>query len=129
MNTLCAIGNLGKDDAVVRMTKSGKAVTTFSFALSSGWGENRETTWVDCSLWGKGDQPNPVTSYLVAGSRIGITGEVSLHKYQKQDGTMGASLRCRVQSIDLLTPKGEAPAKPAAEPEPALELDDDIPFD
>ena len=77
--------------------------------------------------------------YLIKGKQVGITGEVTLRQYQKQDGTPAQSLDVRVSDLTLLgsreegqvasrqppTQQRQAP-KPAPKQEP--DFDDDIPF-
>ena len=133
MNTFNAIGNIGQD-AEVRFTKNGGALTSFSVGVSSGWGDNKTTTWVNCTLWGKKDgTPAPVSPYLVKGQKVGITGEISLREWES-NGKSGTSLECRINNVTLCGEK-KAPAQQQA-PAPAPDgipdrtgsFDDDIPF-
>jgi single-strand DNA-binding protein len=73
MNQFSGIGRIGKD-AVVRHTSSGKAVTGWSVAIDRGWGENKQTIWLDCSWWG--DRGTKVSEYIRRGDRIGVVGEI-----------------------------------------------------
>lgn len=55
MQKLIIAGNVGKD-AELRRTQSGDAVLGFSLAVNNGKdrdGNRRESTWFDCSIWGK----------------------------------------------------------------------------
>jgi single-strand DNA-binding protein len=73
MNQLNAIGNLGADPET-RFTKSGKAVSSFRMAITSGWGDNEKTTWINCVVWGREDKPHGLIPYLQKGTKVGITG-------------------------------------------------------
>ena len=43
-HTVIIVGNLGRDPEM-RYTPAGKAVTSFSVAVSDGFGENKKTIW------------------------------------------------------------------------------------
>ena len=59
MNVLILTGNLGKD-AVQRFTPSGDSVVSFSVPASSGYGDKKKTSWVNCTMFGKrGDSVCP----------------------------------------------------------------------
>lgn len=70
---------LGKD-AVTRHTGAGKAVTGFSAAIDSGFGDNKKTIWLDCSLWG--DRGEKLAPYLVKGSKHMVQGELGTREYE-----------------------------------------------
>jgi len=137
MNNWNFTGNLGRD-ADLRTTTSGHSVLSFTVAVKSGYGDKATTTWANCQLWGK--QAESMGQYLIKGKQVGITGEVTLRQYQKQDGTPAQSLDVRVNDLTLLGSREEgqaAPRQPAAQQRPAQrqaaqqaqdDLDDDIPF-
>lgn len=133
MNCLSIIGNVGYD-AETRFTPSNKVVTNFSVAMNSGWGDNKKTTWVNCSLWG--DRGQKVAPYIIKGSKIGVVGEISLREWES-NGRSGVSLECKVIDITLLgdanadsgaAPASQATPAPAPAPQQQDALDDDIPF-
>jgi single-strand DNA-binding protein len=70
---------LGKD-AETRFTGAGKAVTGFSAAVDSGFGDNKKTIWLDCSIWG--ERGEKIAEYLVKGSRHLIQGELGTREYE-----------------------------------------------
>lgn len=102
MNVLNAIGNVGQD-ATMRYTPKGDAVTDFSFALQSGYGDNQVTTWLRCSVWGK--RGETLAPMLTKGTRIGITGELTNRKYVDKQGAEKYSLEVRVSDVTLLGTK------------------------
>ena len=137
MNTLFAVGNLG-GDAETRYTQSGKAVTGFSVAITSGWGDRKKTTWVQCILWGRDSEPHGLTPYLNKGKQIAFQGEVFLEEWQAQDGSKQKTLKCTVRDLSLMG-SGEKQDDPGAgrttdqqdHGKPVNEADfdeDDIPF-
>lgn len=127
MNVFSATGNIGRD-AETRFTSGGEAVVSFPVAVKSGYGKSESTTWVQCSLWGK--RGEAVAPYLLKGTLVGISGEISLDEYEAKDGTKNKTLKCRLNNVDLLGKKAsvDAPAKPASS-QPATEDDfSDLPF-
>lgn len=102
MNVLNAIGNIGQD-ATTRFTAKGDAITDFSFALQSGYGDKQVTTWLRCSVWGK--RGETLAPMLTKGTRIGITGELTNRKYFDKQGAEKYSLEVRVSDVTLLGTK------------------------
>ena len=107
MNCFNFTGALGKD-CEKRYTQSGKAVASFSVAVNSGFGDNRVTTWVNCSVWDK--QAESLEQYLIKGASVGISGELTLRQYENKDGSKGSSLDVRVISLTLLGGKSDSNA-------------------
>lgn len=105
MNNLCFTGNLGRD-AETRFLSNGDAVVSFSVALSSGYGESKITTWLNCSMFGKRDQA--VAPYLKKGGQVAISGEFCARPYTSKDGQDKLSLDVRVNDLTLLGSKHDA---------------------
>jgi len=130
MNSINFTGNLGQD-AEVRAIPSGKKITTFSVALSSGWGDNKITTWMRCNLWG--DRGEKVAQYLTKGSQVGVSGEFSAREWTDKEGVVKTSCEVNVQDVTLLGGSGNN-AKPVTEQpvaskvESGADFNDDIPF-
>lgn len=99
MNVFTAIGRVGRD-AQVRYTPAGKAVAGWSLAVDDGWGQNKQTVWLDCSLWG--DRAEKLAPYITKGAQIGVTGSIGTREH---DGKTYVTLR--VQDVTLLGGKGE----------------------
>ena len=88
LNKVILIGNLGKNPEM-RLTPSGKSVTTFSLATSSHWtdsnGEKKEATdWFAIITWGK--LAEICNRYLSKGSLAYIEGRVGLHTWEDKEG-------------------------------------------
>lgn len=99
MNSLNFTGGLGRD-AETRFTPSGDAITSFSVALTSGYGEKKITTWLNCSLFGKrGDSLAP---YLKKGAQVAISGEFTARPYTTKEGIEKLSLDVRVNDLTLI---------------------------
>lgn len=135
MNVLSLTGNLGRD-AEVRNAGS-STVCSFSVAMTAGYGDKKQTIWVDCSIWGK-QAEGSLPSYLKKGQQVAVSGELSTREHEGK-----TYLQLRVASIDLIGKRedvgstarsagqssqssGHAPA-----PTPAADAgfdDSDIPF-
>lgn len=104
MNVLNFTGNCGRD-AEVRFLPAGDAVTSFSVALSSGYGDKKITTWLNCSMFGK--RGEAVSEYIKKGTQVAISGEFCARPFTAKDGTEKLSLDVRVNDLTLLGGKNE----------------------
>lgn len=126
MNNFSAVGRIGRD-AVTRFTQGGKAVTGWALAVDKGFGDNKQTVWLDCSWWGERGQK--VADFIKKGDRLAVVGEIGTREH---DGKTYVTLDIR--EVTLLGEKKESgtqrPARQAPpQNSPAQEFDDDsIPF-
>ena len=127
MNILTVTGNLGKDAQARNV--NGTAVANFSVAVRSGYGDKEQTIWVDCALWGK-QAESKLMDYLVKGQQVAVSGEMGTREHEGK-----TYITMRVNAIDLIGKKGDAPTSVApapakAAPAPAASADDGdgIPF-
>lgn len=131
MNILCLTGNLGRD-AEVRQA-GGSSVCGFSVAMTSGYGDKKQTVWISCSVWGK-QAEGQLPSYLKKGQQVAVSGELSAREYEGK-----TYLELRVNTVDLIGKREESSA-PVQQQRPAQQqsqqaappdyntFDDDIPF-
>lgn len=136
MNNCSFIGRIGKD-AECRYTQGGKAVAGWSIAVDVGYGDNKTTLWIDCSLWG--DRAEKLAQYIRKRDRIGVTGEIGTREH---DGKTYITLR--VADVTLIGDKRDGESQPSERPQRpssgspprgetrssggSLDPDDDIPF-
>lgn len=115
-------GNLGRD-AEYKETQSGKSLCAFAVAASVGYGENKQTYWVDVSNWGQGAKG--LAGILVKGSKVAVTGELTTREHNGK-----TYLQCRADKVTILgTPQREPDGSRGAPIPPADDdLSDDIPF-
>ena len=126
------VGNVGKDPRF--NTVGQNPVLNFSVGASDGFGDKKVTIWIDCALWGK--QAERLSSMIVKGSKLAVHGTLTEKEFKRNDGTMGKTLACRVNDIDLLDKKGErAESGPSAHDTAKgngyvaqQDPDDDMPF-
>ena len=104
MNSLNFTGGIGRD-CETRFTAKGDAITSFSVALSSGYGENKLTTWLNCSIFGK--RGESLAPYLLKGAQVAISGEFSARPYTSKAGEEKQSLEVRVNDVTLIGGKAD----------------------
>ncbi len=125
MNNYSFIGNLGKDPEL-RYLESGTAVCNFSAATSAGFGDNKSTTWVKCTAWGK--TAEIIEKHFSKGSRIGVVGEIKTGEYEK-DGTKFHTWECVVRDFSFVDKKQGGGGSSSGPSLPDQSFDDeDIPF-
>ena len=137
MNVFTFSGNLGRDCRVNQA--GGSTVCNFAVACKSGYGDNEQTLWVDCALWGK-QAESKLPNYLLKGKKVMVSGELGTREHEGK-----TYLTCRVNSIDLAGEAGGQLSQPqqqsatqsginAQQPNPQAQagatndFDDDIPF-
>lgn len=102
MIKLQIVGNLGKDCIVKEV--NGKNVINFSVAHTERYkdaqGNQKErTTWVECAYW---TDRTAVAQYLTRGKMVYAEGSPEADSYTNKEGQAAATLRMRVQNIQLL---------------------------
>ena len=102
MIKLQVIGNLGKD--CITNNVNGKTVMNFTVAHTERFrdaqgNQKDKTIWVDCAYW---SDRTGIAPYLRKGTQVFVEGNPELRTFTKNDGTFGASLTLRVQTIQLL---------------------------
>jgi single-strand DNA-binding protein len=114
MIKLQVIGNLGKDCLTNQV--SGKNVMNFSVAHTEKYKDSagnpvERTTWVECAYW---TERTGIAPYLVKGQQVYVEGTPELRQYVKSDGSAGAALTLRVQSLQLVgsAPNAQGPKPP-----------------
>lgn len=137
MQTVIIAGNVGNVKEVREV--GGDKVLNFSIAVDNGKdknGERRESTWWDCSLWGK--RAEFLAPYIQKGSRLTVQGRPSARAHEgkaylgvtvneltfmssKQDGERSSGGGGDDYSSGLTTSKPSGPKE-------SYDLDDDIPF-
>ena len=89
-------GNVGRVGEL-KTSGGGKAYATFSVASSEK--KDGPTTWVDVVCFD--EQAEQVAHTLQKGQRVVVTGRLSSESYEKQDGTMGVSVRLVASDVGL----------------------------
>ena len=106
MIKLQIVGNLGKDCIVKEV--NGQNVINFSLAHTERYkdrqGNQKErTTWVECAYW---SDKTTIAQYLTKGKMVYAEGAPEADGYLNKDNQAAATLRMRVQNIQLLGGSG-----------------------
>lgn len=130
MNITMIIGNLTADPETrqVRMP-DGNTVTVCSFnvAVNQYYGGNETTTYYRVSAWRQLGES--CQRYLAKGRKVHVSGAVKASAYINQQGQAVGSLELNAQTVEFLggnpngqngQPAANAPARPAAQPMPAV---------
>jgi single-strand DNA-binding protein len=96
------IGNLGKD--AITNSVNGRSVINFTVAHTERYKDasgiqKDKTIWVDCAYW---TDRTAVAPYLKKGTQVYVEGQPEVRSYTTQDGRTGATLTCKVLSVQLL---------------------------
>ena len=129
-------GNLGRDPEM-RYMADGTAVTSFSVAVSDGYGDNKKTIWFKVTGWGKLAESS--NRYLSTGDKVLVVGRLSADEtgnprlWQRKDGTVASSFEIRATEIIFLQTKknGSDPTQPVENATQVVHTpiaEDEIPF-
>lgn len=134
MNNFNFTGNLGND---CRTGTAGQtAVVNFSVAVKSGYGQNQQTIWVSCALFG--NRATALAPYLTKGQTVAVSGELGTKEYNGK-----TDITCKVNDVTLVGSKPQQqgqqqpqawgqqqqqPAQQFANQQPQQVADQDIPF-
>lgn len=107
-HTIVIAGALGRD-ATMRYTPGGKAVTSFSVAVSDGYGENKKTIWINVSAW---DKTAEACKDLQKGAKVLVEGRLNHEngspRVWESNGKHGASFEVSASRVVFLSGKGDA---------------------
>ncbi|MES0371466.1 MAG: single-stranded DNA-binding protein [Mariprofundaceae bacterium] len=106
MNIYSFTGRLGRD-CETRFTQAGMAICSFTVAVDYGFGENKGTNWIRCSLFGKRAEGG-LPKYLVKGTQVAISGELKVREYDDKDGNKRTSVDVSVDKLDLIGGRSES---------------------
>lgn len=146
MIKLQIIGNLGAD--CIQKEVNGKTVINFNVAHSEKFKDaqgnpKEKTTWVNCAYW---TDRTAVAQYLTKGRTVYAEGTPEVDAYANKEGQPAATLRMRVQTVQLLGGNTEnsggqqgynqgassyESAPQTQKQQPAMQhqaMDDDLPF-
>lgn len=139
LNTCMLSGNIG-NDAEVRYTAGGMAITSFSLAVNHRRKQQDgsyadETSWVDCTMFGKRGESLQSNGYLQKGAKLAVVGHLRMSTWEA-DGQRRRKLEVIVDNIIGMTnyrqpqqPQAQQPYQ--AQPQQAYApdvYDEDIPF-
>lgn len=151
INKAILMGRLTRDPEL-RHTGTGTPVCSFSIAIDNGYGENRQTDFINCVAWNK--TAEFVSNYFTKGKMIIVIGRISTRSWEGQDGKRNYATEVVASEVSFGESKRNqegsgsysgsysAPSQPAqaqTAPQmpqgladddfsPLLDTDDDLPF-
>lgn len=106
LNTCTLSGNIG-NDAEVRYTAGGMAITSFSLAVNHRRKQQDgsyadETSWVDCTIFGKRGESLQANGYLQKGAKLAVVGHLRMSTWEA-DGQRRRKLEVIVDNVIGMT--------------------------
>lgn len=101
MNIVMLTGNLGQDPEN-KTTNSGKSVCTINLAVRDDF-DREKTDWVRVIFWEK--KAELVAKHLKKGSKILVTGKLSVRDYTDKDGHKKTMTEVIANNLEFLDSK------------------------
>lgn len=99
MNKVIIDGNLVKDMEVL-ITKNGKYIGKFTLANNVGYGENKITKFIPCTLFG--DRVEKMQKYLLKGCKILVEGSLDINNVKDDEGNWKNYTSVIIENIEIL---------------------------
>lgn len=99
MNKVIIDGNLVKDMEVI-VTKTNKCVGKFTVANNMGYGENKITKFIPCTLFG--DRVEKLQKYLLKGCKVLIEGSLDINNVVNDKGEWKNYTAVIIQNVEIL---------------------------
>lgn len=138
INKAILMGRLTRDPEL-RHTGSGTPVCSFSIAIDNGYGESRQTDFINCVAWNK--TAEFVNKYFTKGGMIIVDGRISTRTWEGQDGKKNYATEVVANQVSFGGSKKESYSDSSSEDnnqsedgEPdddgfvTMEAGDDLPF-
>lgn len=116
-------GRLGRD-AQHRTLQDGTDICSFAVACDVGFGDRKQTYWVDVTKWGKGAKG--LAGILRKGSAVAVVGELTTREHEGK-----TYLQCRADDVTILGGTGQRDDGQSSNQSSGSnydDLDDDIAF-
>ena len=127
-NIIVITGNLTADPSV-KVTQSGSKMCTLRIACSTGWGDNKHTSFFRAVAFGK--KAEYCENWLAKGNKVCVNGWVKIDTYENKDGIKTPTCDIMVNDVEKLTFDGGKPSSAPKQddaPQGFEALDSDIPF-
>lgn len=105
MNHIIITGNLYKDPEL-KYLQDGKSLTKFGVANNEGWGDKKQTNFINCVAFNK--TAEAIANYTSKGSKVLIEGKLQMGNYINKEGVKVYTTEIIVNQIEFLDKKHEA---------------------
>lgn len=116
MNVGIFLGNLGRD-AELKPMPNGDGVLNFSIGVATGSRAAPETMWVRCAMYGK--RAVSLEEHLTKGSKVVVSGSLSLASWNDKDGNTRTDLRMKVAELSFAGSRPNEDSSSSWEEKPA----------
>lgn len=103
MNKCVFIGNITREPELTFIPSTGMAVCKFGLALNEGYGDKKETIFLNCVAFGK--VAENIAQYTGKGSKVAIDGKIKTGSYQNKEGKTIYTTDVIVNTIEFLNKK------------------------
>lgn len=130
INVVTLHGRLVRDPEL-RTTNSGKSVCGFTIANETGFGDRKNTHYIDCVAWER--TAEFLCNYFAKGQEILVSGSLQTREYTDKQGGKRKAVEVVVREADFCGPKGQGSTgstspKPQEESMQFYDSDEDLPF-
>lgn len=101
-------------------------VTSFSLASNSGWGDNKTTTFFDCSCFGK--RGEALQKHADKGTQLWVSGDLSTRSWTGKDGVERSSINVRIDDWHFTASGQPESPKRTQAPQTSRPPTDGLPF-
>lgn len=122
MNKAILMGRLTADPEL-RHTQAGKAVTSFTVAVDSGYGDSKKTDFIPCVAWER--RAENISRFFHKGNRILVAGRLNTGEYTNKDGVKVKTFDVVIDDFYFVESKQEQ--KPV-DVFPEIDDEDELPF-
>ena len=107
------IGNLGRD-VETQYTDAGKLFSKTSVGVEVGWGDKKDTEWINVVVWGD-ESAQRFHDFCQKGTKVFLSGTPRSKAWKSKDGEAKGNIELNVKEFRVLSggkPKGEEAATP-----------------
>lgn len=105
MNITVLIGRMTSTPEL-KTTPNGLSVTSFSIAVDRGYGENKQTDFINIVAWRQ--TAEFICKHFTKGSRIAIEGSIQTRKYQDREGNNRTVFEVVANNVHFVDGKKES---------------------
>lgn len=107
MNIAVLIGRMTSTPEL-KSTPNGVSVTSFSIAVDRGYGDKKQTDFINIVAWRQ--TAEFICKHFTQGSRIAIEGSIQTRKYQDRDGNNRIAFEVVANNVHFVDTKSAKPS-------------------
>ena len=93
-------------DPELKTSQSGLSVTSFTLAIDRGFGENKQTDFINCVAWR--ERADFICRYFTKGSLLALTGSIQTRKYEDKNGNTRTAFEILAETVSFCGDKAKA---------------------